>query len=475
MGQEIGRSHFGPADFAGFARRLQDETRLFAQLERGQRLSQRCCTIGFEVEGWLVRSDLLPAPINTEYLAALDDPLVVPELSRFNVELNGTPQPLRGAAFSRLETELTHTWRRCLEVAQRMDSALVLIGILPTIRESDLTMRNVSPLRRYEALNEQVLRLRRGRPLTVDIRRTEHLHTTHGDVMLEAATTSFQVHLQVPAARAARLYNAALIASAPVLAAGVNSPFLFGRCLWAETRIPLFEQSVAAHEPGASRAWRRVSFGRGYVAGGLAALFEENQARFPVLLPMLSDDPADRLAHLRLHNGTIWRWNRPLIGFDDDGTPHLRIEHRSLPAGPSIVDMIANAAFFTGVAAALHAREPPPEPGLRFEQARANFYAAARDGLDATIDWTGTPAVDVRSLILEELLTLASDGLDALGVDGADIAHYLGVIERRVRRRRTGAAWQCAYVERFGRDSRALTAAYLANQLSGAPVHEWPL
>lgn len=475
MGQEIGRCHFEPADFAGFAQRLQDETRLFAQLERGQRLSQRCCTIGFEVEAWLVRRDLRPAPINTEYLAALDDPLVVPELSRFNVELNGTPQPLRGAAFSRLQAELAQTWRRCLAVAQRMDSALVLIGILPTIRDSDLTMANVSPLKRYAALNEQILRRRGGRPLTVDIRRTEHLHTTHSDVMLEAATTSFQVHLQVPAARAARLYNAALIATAPVLAASVNSPFLFGRCLWAETRVPLFEQSVAVHEAGAAPAWRRVSFGSGYLTSGMSELFDENQARFPVLLPMLSSDPAGRLAHLRLHNGTIWRWNRPLIGFDHDGTPHLRIEHRALPAGPSIVDMIANAAFFTGVAAALHAREPPPEQELRFEQARANFYAAARDGLDATIDWMGTPAVDVRRLILEELLALASDGLGALGVDGGDTARCLGIIEQRVRRRRTGAAWQCAYVERYGRDPSALTAAYLEHQRSGAPVHAWPL
>jgi hypothetical protein len=475
VGQEIGRSHFEPADFARFEQRLADETRLFAQLERGHRLSQRCCTIGFEVEAWLVQRDYLPAPINTEYLAALDDPFVVPELSRFNVELNGTPQPLRGAAFSRLETELTHTWRHCLDMSQRMDSALVLIGILPTIRESDLTMANVSPLKRYEALNEQILRLRGGRPLTVDIRGAEHLHTTHTDVMLEAATTSFQLHVQVPAERAARLYNAALVASAPVLAACANSPFLFDRCLWAETRVPLFEQSVAVHEPGADPALRRVSFGCGYLDGGLAELFEENRARFPVLLPMVSDGPIDRLAHLRLHNGTIWRWNRPLIGFDHDGMPHLRIEHRALPAGPSIVDMVANAALFTGVAGALHTREPPPERGLRFEQARANFYAAARDGLDATIAWTDAPAVDIRAVLLEQLLPLAQEGLCMFGVDGGDIVRYLGVIEQRVRRRRTGAAWQCAYVEKHGRDSRRLTAAYLENQRSGAPVHEWPL
>jgi hypothetical protein len=239
--------------------------------------------------------------------------------------------------------------------------------------------------------------------------------------------------------------------------------------------VPLFEQSVAAHEPDTDPASRRVSFGRGYVADGLAELFAENQTRFPVLLPVVSDGPIDQLAHLRLHNGTIWRWNRPLIGFDHDGTPHLRIEHRALPAGPSIIDMAANAAFFTGIAGALHSREPPPEQGLRFEQARANFYAAARDGLDATIAWADMTAVNVRALILEQLLPLAHEGLRMLGVDGDDITRYLGVIEHRVQLRRTGAAWQCAYVDRHGRDCRRLTAAYLENQRSGAPVHEWPL
>jgi hypothetical protein len=297
----------------------------------------------------------------------------------------------------------------------------------------------------------------------------------HGDVMLEAATTSFQIPLQVPAADSARLYNASLVASAPVLAAGVNSPFAFGKLLWAETRIPLFEQAVAVHIAGANPADRRVTFGGDYLAAHTAPLFEENRARFVVLLPMLMPDPPRALAHLRLHNGTIWRWNRPLVGFDPDGTPHVRIEHRVLPAGPSIIDMIANAAFYTGLAGFLMRREPPPEDGITCASARAGFYAAARYGLDATIAWIHRPQVNARELILSELLTRAAEGLHGFGVDKTDAERYLGIVEARVRTRRTGAAWQCAHVAAHGRDWARLCAAYLANQRSGAPVHEWPI
>jgi len=473
VGQEIDRTRFEPEDYIRFGACLAEETALLAEQEHSGQLSDECCQIGFEVEAWLVDRYLLPAPRNVEFLAALDSPLVVPELSRFNVELNGTPQPLRGQPFARLEAELTSTWRHCLDSAHDLGCALVLVGILPTVREQDLNMANMSPLKRYRALNEQILQLRGGRPLHVDIHGDEHLHTRHGDVMLEAATTSFQVHLQVPAVQAARYYNASLIASAPVLAASVNSPFLFEHSLWAETRIPLFEQAVASHAADARPHEGRVNFGNGYLADGVATLFEENRARFPVLLPMVTPAKPGTFSHLRLHNGTIWRWNRPLIGFNRDGRTHIRIEHRVLPAGPSILDMIANAAFYTGLAEGLAHRTPAPELDIDFDTARENFYRAARLGLDAGIRWPGTAAVDACSLILEKLLPLARAGLLRLGIDVTEIERTLGVIEARVRSRQTGAAWQRAWVIAHGRDFRLLTATYLENQRSGAPVHEW--
>lgn len=473
MGQEIDRIGFSEQDFVRFRRRLHDEVADFGRIARAGKLSNHGFVIGFEVEAWLVDHGLVPAPINEAYLAALADPLVVPELSRFNVELNGTPLPLGKDAFSALERELSRTWRHCLDVSHAMDAALVLIGILPTIRQSDLVLKNVSALRRYVALNEQILRLRDGRPIRLAIDGDEPLRITHADVMLEAATTSFQVHLQVPADVALRFYDASLAASAPVLAAATNSPFLFGHRLWQETRVPLFEQAVAT-EAGTNAPESRVTFGCGYLRDSIAEHFEDAVRRFPVLLPLLSDEQPSRFPHLRLHNGTLWHWNRPLIGFDDDGATHVRIEHRVLPAGPSLLDMVANAALYVGLVSALATLSRPVEADLPFDAAQRNFYAAAREGLDAEIAWLDGRRRPVRALLLDELLPMARQGLREQGVDAGEIERWIGIVEQRVQTRRTGSAWQCAFIERHGRDFQRMLAAYLEHQRSGAPVHEWP-
>ncbi len=474
MGQEVDRIRFTEQEFVRFGERARAESVLFGRMARGGKLSGKGFMIGFELEAWLVDHGLAPAPINEAYLAALADPLVVPELSRFNVELNGTPLALRADAFSALEHELTRTWRHCLDVSHEMDAALVLIGILPTIRQSDLVLKNVSALRRYAALNEQILRLREGRPIRLAIDGDEPLRIAHADVMLEAATTSFQVHLQVPADAALRFYNASLVASAPVLAAGTNSPFLFGHRLWHETRVPLFEQAVATESGACSAEDRRVTFGSGYLRENVAEHFEDVVRRFPVLLPLPSDDDPSRFSHLRLHNGTVWHWNRPLIGFDDDGATHVRIEHRVLPAGPSLLDMVANAAFYVGLASALATLSRPVEADVPFDAARESFYAAARNGLDAQIAWLDGRIHPVRTLLLDELLPMARQGLRWHGIDTDEIERWLGILEQRVRTRRTGSAWQRAFVERHGRDFQPMLADYLEHQRSGAPVHEWP-
>jgi gamma-glutamyl:cysteine ligase YbdK (ATP-grasp superfamily) len=292
--------------------------------------------------------------------------------------------------------------------------------------------------------------------------------------MLEAATTSFQVHLQVPADVALRFYDASLVASAPVLAAATNSPFLFGHRLWHETRVPLFEQAVATESGASAPDSRRVSFGCGYLRDSIAEHFEDAVRRFPVLLPLLSDEDPSRFPHLRLHNGTLWHWNRPLIGFDGDGATHVRIEHRVLPAGPSLLDMVANAAFYVGLVSALATLSRPVEADLPFDAAQRNFYAAAREGLDADVAWLDGRLHPVRTLLLGELLPMARQGLREQGVDSGEIERWIGIVEQRVRTRRTGSAWQCAFVEQRGRDFQQMLAAYLEHQRSGAPVHEWP-
>ncbi len=476
MGQEIASDRFSPADFERFRTRLAEETRLIEDWLRTGRLSSGTPMGGFELEAWLVDRDMHPAPRNQAFLQRMGPPEATSELALFNLELTNPPEPLRNTGLSRLEGGLRALWDRACDTARAVGTELVSIGILPTVDDAVLSPANMTPLKRYRALNEQVLRLRRGEPLCLDIVGREHLRSIHRDVMLESAATSFQIHFKVPAQEAHWFYNASLAASAIVVGCGANAPFLFGHDLWDETRIPLFEQSVevggygsAGHGP-----LRRVTFGSGYLRHGIAECFRENLEHYPVLLPMVfAETPREALAHLRLHNGTIWRWNRPLVGFDADGTPHVRIEHRALPGPPCIRDAIANAALYYGLAMALRMDPEALARRLPFASARDNFYQAARMGLDASIQWLDGEQRTLRAWVLGGLLDLAAEGLAQLGLDAGEAETYLGIVRERARTRRTGARWQRAWVARHGRDMPGLTRAYLRHQDRQRPVHEW--
>lgn len=469
MGQEIPTSRFSRHDFSAFGARLREETALLRAHLCAGRFSRDSAVGGFELEAWLVDKRGAPSPTNAQFLTQLSNPLVVPELASFNVEINGKPKVLQGHALREIQEELARTWDKCRATALQSGTDLVAIGILPSVRESDLDLAHMSQSQRYRALNEQVLALRQGAPIQLDICGRERLVTRHYDVMLEAATTSFQIHLQVPAENAARFYNAAIIASAPMVAVCANSPYLFGHDLWDETRIPLFEQAVDVGSAGN----KRVTFGSHYAHGSLLEFFEENLSHYPVLLPIHTNEEPDRFSHLRLHNGTIWRWNRPLIGFDENGIPHLRIEHRVVPAGPSFIDSLANAAFFFGLTYTLANLPDPPEHCLEFIQARDNFYASARDSLKAQIRWLDGSLIPIRELLLDRLVPMAIEGLQRLGIDRRDIATYLDIIDARARSGQTGAQWQRHWTRRHGRDWEAMCRAYMDRQQSGLPVHEW--
>ncbi|HHM06474.1 MAG TPA: glutamate--cysteine ligase [Gammaproteobacteria bacterium] len=477
MGQEIDHCSFEPADFRRYQRCLQEETARVLTLISEHRLSERAGVGGFELEAWLVWEDGRPAPLNDAFLARLGDDLVVAELARYNVELNVDPQAIAGEGLRRLEKALQQRWSACDRAARSLGARMVMTGILPTVRDSDLTPGNMSSLRRYAALNEQVLKGRKGRPMRLDIVGHDHLTSVHHDVMLEAAATSFQVHLQVPAAASRRYYNAAMICSAPCVAIAANAPFLFGKDLWEETRIPLFEQAVEAggFSGAASGPVRRVTFGSGYVSESIAEVFRENKEHYPPLLPVHFCGGAERLAHLRLHNGTIWRWNRPLLGWDSEGRPHLRIEHRVMAAGPTVVDQMANAAFFYGLVEQLAQRDVAPELVLPFEGARDNFYEAARLGLSSHPCWLDGSRHNMKMLVLHSLLPMARNGLEGMDVAAELIDRYLAVIEERVARECTGSAWQRAFVAKHGRDMAALTRAYRDRSDTGIAVHEWDI
>jgi len=478
MGQNIDRSEFTDQDFVDFTERLRAETDELATWFEEGRLDEENWIGGFELEAWLTDAEWSPAPLNQALLERMDDPLLTNELALFNIELNTEARTLAGNVLGRMEHSLADTWRRCRNGAAALGARLLMIGVLPTVRQSELNRDAMTPIARYAALNEQILRLRGGRALILDICGHERLHTEHPDVMLESAATSFQIHLQVPASRSADYFNASMLVSGPMVAISANSPYLFGHDLWAETRIPLFEQSVEAggFEGAAHGPPRRVGFGSGFIRESLIECFRENLEHFPVILPMQFDaEDSPLLAHLQLHNGTIWRWNRPLVG-TYDGKPHVRIEHRVVPGGPSVVDEIANAALYFGLVHYYSSRwGDPPGHLLAFPRARDNFYACARHGLDARVTWSDDRHHPVRELLKEHLIPYARVGLRELELDPHEIDHYLDIVTQRVVTGHNGAGWQRAWVARHGRDMRGLTEAYGERQAQGEPVYRWSL
>lgn len=469
---------------------LDDLDALDAMLRDG-RLESDVRRIGAEQEIVLVDASCEPAPVATGVLDRLDDPAFTTELGAYNLELNAAPLALRGDCLFRLHERIDRHLRDAAEAAADVDARLVLCGILPTLRKSDLTLANMTPDPRYVALNEALGRLRGNEPWQLSVRGADQLACTHDSVMLESVCTSFQIHLQVAAAEFAPLYNLAQAVSGPVLAAAANSPLLFGRRLWHETRVPVFQQSIDTRRAGDDlrEMAARVRFGEAWLQDSILELFREDVVRFRVLLGELRSEPAleilgaggvPRLRALQVYNGTVYRWNRGCYGITDD-EPHLRIEMRALPAGPSVLDEIANAALAFGLVLGLHGAGVDVRGRLPFAAARANFQAAAESGLATRTQWLDGRSVDTRDLLLEELLPVARQGLVDARVDADDVDHYLDVVRQRVRRRRTGSTWLLDSFARLQsrasrqRITRALTEALIDAQAGGLPVHEWEL
>jgi gamma-glutamyl:cysteine ligase YbdK (ATP-grasp superfamily) len=471
MGQEIPNSKFTKHDFLTFRERLRTETELLGEYFRNNRLSSTDNVGGFEVEAWLVDKNAMPSPINEEFLKQMNDPLVVHELAVFNVELNVEPQILKDNALQLLHSELTMIWDRCRSKAREMDADMMTIGTHPGVIEEQLSLKYMSNSERYRALNDQVFAVRQGKPIKLHIRGHDYLHSTHHDVMTEAGTTSLQIHLQVSQEKSLAAYNASQLVSAPLVAVSANSPYLFGFDLWDESRIPLFQQSVNVGEEYKAR----VTFSHNYVQDSLFSCFAENLESFPVLIPIVLDEDVDKFPHLRFHNGTVWRWNRPLVGFDETGEPHLRIENRVVPSGPTVIDMVANAAFYWGLVQALTQLDDALEDQIDFPVVRQNFYNACRYSIESSVYWLDGELHPVYNLLLHRLLPMAWEGLRQLDIDQKDCDKYMGIIEKRILSRQNGAIWQRKWVAKYGKDMDALSRAYLQNQLSQLPVHEWTI
>jgi hypothetical protein len=444
---------------------------------------------GLEIELNLIDSQAQPVMRNAEVLAGLDDPTFQPELGQFNLELNARPRRISGDGFGEYERDILDSVRRADHAAAH-EAGVVLIGMLPTLAPDHLVLANLSANARYRLLNDEMAGAR-GEQFHVDISGVERLQSASDSIAPEAACTSVQFHLQVPPERFAQYWNASQAVAGVQVAIGANSPYFHGRRLWAETRIALFEQATDTRpdELKAQGVRPRVWFGERWITSVLD-LFEENVRYFPPLLPILEDeDPVavlesggiPRLGELRLHNGTVYRWNRPVYDVTG-GRPHLRVENRVTPSGPTVVDLLANAAFYFGLIRELAEEECPIWSQLPFAAAEDNFHVGARRGVEATVFWPGIGETPVVDLVRSVLLPKAYAGLERFGVDGRHRDRLLGIVEDRCRTGRNGASWQTEAVwaaeHRRGLNRSAalheMVLRYRSLQQSNAPVHTWP-
>jgi hypothetical protein len=491
MGEDVAAKVFSREDRQRYRDKVKRNLDVFARMLRESRFDAEKRSIGVEIELNLTDEAGDPAMANAEVLERIADDAFVTELGQFNVEINIPPRLLDGPVFSELEQQIRDSLNAAEDKAEEIGAHMMIVGILPTLGEQHLHARALSANPRYALLNEQIFAAR-GEDLQLSIGGVERLSAYADSIAPEAACTSFQLHQLVHPENFARHWNAAQAIAGIQLAVGANSPFFFGKELWKETRIALFEQATDTRpeELKAQGVRPRVWFGERWITS-IFDLFEENVRYFPALLPVCdSEDPvevlargdAPKLEELKLHNGTIYRWNRPVYDVVR-GRPHVRVENRVLPAGPTVADILANAAFYYGLVRVLADEDRPIWSQMSFSAAEENFHAGARDGVDARVYWPGVGEAPAVELVLRKLLPLAHEGLDRWGIDPADRDRLLGIIERRCVTQTNGAAWMSREFHRLydereldRRDAlREMTLRYREHMHSNVPVHEWPL
>ncbi len=486
MGEEVAAQEFTRADRTRHREKVRRNLDVFARMLREARFDTDDPMTGLEVELNLVDEHNDPALKNAEALEAIADPDFQTELGQFNIEINVAPAKLREGGLDTFEQGLRRSLNDAEDKSSKVGAHLAMIGILPTLAEGHMAPSSISANPRYALLGEQILAAR-GEDIAISISGHDRLETTSDSIVPEAACTSTQFHVQTSPDDFAAVWNASQVIAGVQLALAANSPYLLGKQLWRETRIPLFEQATdtRSEELKAQGVRPRVWFGERWITS-VFDLFEENVRYFPALLPITEDeDPLEvlegggvpRLAELRLHNGTIYRWNRPVYDVVA-GVPHLRVENRILAAGPTVVDTVANAAFYFGLVRALATSERPLWSQLSFSAAEENFHVAAQQGIEAQLYWPGIGHVRATELVLRRLLPLAEQGLQDWGAPQDQIDRLLGVIEQRCLLQTNGAEW---FVQRMqGRQTedtydalRATLGEYLERMHTNEPVHTW--
>ena len=466
---------------------VNDIDALESLLEKG-RFEDDIVRIGAEQEICIINKEHRPAGVNLELLEKIADDHFTTELASYNIEINLDPFELKGNCFSLVEAQLVSLIDKAREKAASLKTDLIMAGILPTISKKEVDLDYLTPIPRYLALNDSLKADKGGGDFNLKIRGVDELYLKHDSVMFEACNTSFQLHLQVSSHDFIESYNWAQAIAGPVLSVCCNSPLLLGRELWKETRIALFQQSLDTRKLAynLSRQSPRVGFGDRWEKGSVAEIFKDNISRHRVLLTKaikgdsleeLSKGKPPQLQALRLHNGTVYRWNRPCYGISN-GKPHLRIENRYIPSGPSIIDEIANFAFWVGVMKGRPKAYDDISSKMDFSAVKANFIKAARTGKETVFIWNGK-SITAKNLVANELLPMAYSGLKKCNVDAKDIDRLLGIIEARIQYR-TGEQWQVANYRRLKKHFRThmalvlLTKAIHQNQKQGMPIHQWP-
>lgn len=491
MGINIQKEEFSAEEYDNYSQRLYACLDALKHLIKQPSFGQGPKKVGAELENYIVDKQGQVLPINTQLIEESANPDYTVELNRFNLEINLEPLNLGSTLFSDLQHQLQTHQKFLQSVADQHDAKIVPIGILPTLKSEHLMPEFMTDLPRYRALSKFLLKSR-GKDFRVHITGEDEIKLTSPYVTLEGANTSFQFHLMVEHHEFANVFNAIQLTTPLVLAVAANSPIFLGKSLWDETRIALFKQSIDSRHRGAMN-WRqpaRVTFGHGWVRDDAWELFAETVSLYPPIFPLLSDqDPMKtleqgripKLEELGLHLGTTWPWNRPVYCHHDGG--HVRIEMRSMPAGPSAIDMCANSAFATGLALGLkdHIQEILAVMPFRF--AEHNFYRAAQNGLDANIVWTKPGKHQLQEMpiteVLYKMLPLAADGLAKLGIAKEEINYYLGIIQKRLDKKITGARWQKAQIQELERNSNKQQAChdmfqrYMHNQEQGLAVTDW--
>ncbi len=486
MGRDINIREYSASDYEKFNRRIHDQVDILKQVIARPEFGKGETCIGAELEMYLMDENSDVSPVNMELLELLDDEQFQTELNKFNMELNLSPVKAAGKPFSQLTKEMLTKFNYLWSVAEKLKTRPLAVGILPTLKEKHLTNEYMTELGRYKLLARELLK-QRGEPFHIKIEGEESVDFYTSEVCVEGANTSFQVHLMTEKEKFANTFNAAQLTLPMALAVSANSGVLLGNCLWDETRVVLFKQSIDNRIPDAS-GWRqpsRVTFGHGWVRKSGWELFSETvnlyQPIFPEIFPENQDEAVPELAELNLHMGTTWPWNRAV--YSNAGNGHLRIEFRALPAGPTALDMSANAAFSIGMAVGLEEKMDEYMSRIPFRFAEYNFYRAAKNGLDATILWPqnyqNKPVEVPIKNVIDDMLQVANDGLSLLNVDRAERDKYLNIIQRRLAMGVTGASWtKCTlrHLRKSMNNEKAcakLLDMYFENQMRGQPVSEW--